>query len=183
VNEPFQVAVVCTANRFRSPIAAALLRRLTTGVAVDVSSYGTLDLDPAPVLPEALALAPRLGIELDEHLSRCVRNASLARADLVLGFERAHVAAAVVDAGAARERTFQLPEAVALLQGTLPAGEPDTVLRARARIALAAARRAEVGDAEWPELADPAGGRRRGYVASAREVERLIRLLVERLFG
>ena len=178
--ERFELVVVCTANRFRSPIAAGLLERLTAGLPVDVSSYGTLDREPAAVLPQALELAPKLGLELDGHRSRCVRGVSLAGADLVLGFERIHVAAAVVDAGAARGRTFLLAELVALLEGPLPGGD-DPAERARARIRLADERRVdgELG----PELADPAGGPRRGYSASARAIERLTRALAERLFA
>jgi protein-tyrosine phosphatase len=169
----FELVFVCTANRFRSPIAAELAGRATEGLPVDVSSYGTLDREPAPVLPEAL----ELGYDLAEHRSRPVRGASLAGADLVLGFERIHVAAAVVDAGAARDRAFGLTELVALLEDS--PGRGDVVERARARVARAAERR---GD-EWPELADPAGGPARGYSRSARDIDRLVRTLTGRLFA
>jgi protein-tyrosine phosphatase len=172
----FELVFVCTANRFRSPIAAALVRNLTAELPVQASSYGTLELDPAPVLAEALKLGPRLGIDLDAHRSRCVRGAALAGADLVLGFERTHVATAVIDGGALRERAFLVTELVALLEAPLPDG-------ARARVRLADERREELGEVDWPELADPAGGPRRGYAASARELDRLSRALVERLFA
>jgi protein-tyrosine phosphatase len=176
----FELVVVCTANRFRSPIAAALLRRLTADLPVDVSSFGTLDLEPGPVLAEALELAPGLGIALDDHRSRCVRGTSLGSADLVLGFERIHVAVAVVDAGAPRERAFLLPELVALLDRLPPTGDPGLVERARARVRMAHERRA--GDRPQ-ELTDPAGGPKRGYATSAREIDRLCRELVPRLFA
>jgi low molecular weight protein-tyrosine phosphatase len=169
----FELVFVCTANRFRSPIAAELARRATADLPVDVGSYGTLDRDPAPVLPQALGL----GLDLAEHRSRPIRGARLADADLVLGFERVHVATAVVDAGAPRDRAFGLTELVALLDASPQDG--DVVARARARIARAATRRG--GD--WPELADPAGGPERGYARSARDLERLVGTLVERLFA
>jgi protein-tyrosine phosphatase len=169
----FELVFVCTANRFRSPIAAELARRATAGLPVAVRSYGTLDREPAPVLPQALDL----GLDLAQHRSRPVRGAPLADADLVLGFERVHVATAVVDAGAPRDRSFGLTEIVALLDDSPQEG--DAMERARARVAQAAARR---GD-DWAEFADPAGGPERGYARSARDLERLVGTLVERLFG
>jgi protein-tyrosine phosphatase len=169
----FELVFVCTANRFRSPIAAELARRAAAGLPIDVGSYGTLDRDPAPVLPQALDL----GFDLADHRSRPVRGAPLAEADLVLGFERGHVARAVVDAGASRDRAFGLTELVALLDDSPQEG--DAAQRARARVAQAAARR---GD-DWRELPDPAGGPDRGYARSARELERLVGTLVERLFA
>jgi hypothetical protein len=39
----FEVVFVCTGNRFRSPLAAALFGRATAGLPVSVSSRGTLD--------------------------------------------------------------------------------------------------------------------------------------------
>jgi protein-tyrosine-phosphatase len=40
----FRVAFVCTGNRFRSPLAAALFRSAAEGLPVEVASAGTLDL-------------------------------------------------------------------------------------------------------------------------------------------
>ena len=39
--DELQVVFVCTGNRFRSPLAAALFREATSGLPVDVRSMGT----------------------------------------------------------------------------------------------------------------------------------------------
>ena len=123
VDESFEVVFICTGNRFRSAIAEALTARLTEGLPVEVSSAGTLDLGAVGVLPEALALAPELGVDLSAHRTRCVRDVDLREADLVLGFELTHLATAVVECGAARERTFTLPRAgCAAAAGRRPVG-------------------------------------------------------------
>ena len=61
-----------------------------------------------------LAAAEAQGIDVAAHRSRLLD--SIAAADLVVGFERIHVAAAVVDGGAQRDRVFTLPELVPLLE-------------------------------------------------------------------
>ena len=64
------VAFVCTGNRFRSPIAEALFVRDTEGLPVRTESLGTLDLGPRPAVPEAVALAETMGLDLSGHLAR-----------------------------------------------------------------------------------------------------------------
>ena len=110
----FEVVFVCSGNRFRSPLAEASLSQLTRGIPVRVTSVGTLDLGPKPVLSEALTLGRSLGLDLSEHRARALSGGSLEEADLVIGFERAHVSMAVVEAGARPERTFTMPELVEL---------------------------------------------------------------------
>ena len=114
--DPFDVVFICTGNRFRSAIGEGLMRRLTEGLPVRTTSAGTLDLGPVGALPEALELGPSLDLDLNEHRARCVSNVDLSDADLVLGFEYHHLAAAVTEGGARRERAFTLPELVTLLE-------------------------------------------------------------------
>jgi protein-tyrosine phosphatase len=178
-SERFEVVFICTGNRFRSAIAEALLSRLTEGLPVRTTSAGTLDLGPVGVLPEALELAPSLGVELADHRARCVRNVDLAPADLVLGFELVHLATAVVDCGAARERSFTLPELVELLPRE-PNGDGETVARARAAVRRAHDARDPM---RRPELADPLGGTDDVYRYTAEEVRRLVERLASSLFG
>ena len=152
----FRIVVVCTGNRFRSPLAEAFIRRLTAGLPVEVSSRGALDLDGAPPLENAVEGAAKLGVDISGHRARCLAGTDLREVDLVLGFERAHVSRAVVDYGAPREKTFTLPELVELL-AALPAADPDArgpVERARAVVEQAGRYRRPFG-ARLPELADP----------------------------
>lgn len=172
----FDVVFICTGNRFRSAIAEALLTQLTEGLPVRASSAGTLDLGPAAVLPEALELAPALGIDLTAHRARCIRDVDFRDADLVLGFELIHLATAVVDCGAPRDRSFTLPELVALLPASASAAA-DGDLVAHAREAVRGAHERRDSDGRRLELADPLGGSPELFRQTAAE----IRVLTERL--
>jgi protein-tyrosine phosphatase len=178
-----KVVFVCTGNRFRSPLAEALFRARVGDLPIDVSSVGTLELGPAPVLPEALEEGARLGVDLARHRARPVTDSDLADADLVVGFERMHVVTAVVDGRAPRERTFTLPELVGLLSDIEEhqAGDPiEQALEALQRAALA---RPDGRRADLPELADPIGRGDAVYRSTADQVDSLVRELVTRLFG
>jgi protein-tyrosine phosphatase len=179
----FRLVVLCTGNRFRSPLAEVLLRDLTDGLPVDVSSGGTLRLSPTAALPEAIEAATAMQLDLSPHRCRHMNEAGLADADLVAGFERMHVASAVVDGGAAPERTFTMPELVGLLREVEPQ-EQDPV--ARAREALALAHRARTGRPpqllDTTELADPYGRSAKVYRETAERVEALCEELAARLF-
>ncbi len=171
---PLRVVFVCTGNRFRSPLAAEIFRRSARSLPVDVSSVGILELGAAPPLTEAVEEARRLGLDLSAHRARPLSSTSLADADLVVGFERMHIVAAVVDAGAARERTFTLPELVELVESVEPPHDGDAVQRARTAIASAAAgRRVDPAYSRLPEIADPIGEPSRHQHAIAESVHAL----------
>jgi protein-tyrosine phosphatase len=179
-----QVAFVCTGNRFRSPLAAALLARDTDGLPVRIVSLGTLDLGSKPALPEAVAIAQEQGLDLSGHASRNLTSVDLEPFDLVLGFERKHLMAAVVEAHSSIERTFTVPELVALLR-RLP-GPPlsaDPVERAIVRIRQAhAARPPGFRNGPLPELGDPLGMTLQAQRATAAELSELVSALAVSLF-
>lgn len=109
---------------------------------------------------------------------------NLAASDLVIGFERIHVATAVVEAEARRDRTFTLPELVELLEDTEIPAATDPVERARKAVSAAHERRGEIGpDEVFPEVADPWSQPNAVYAETARAVDVLCRRLVRRLFG
>jgi protein-tyrosine phosphatase len=153
----FEVVFICTGNRFRSPLAAALFRRATEGLPVDVRSLGTLEDNGYPALEDAVASARALGLDLSGHRSACINAADLSQADLVLGFELHHAARAVVDAGAVFERTFLIAELVVYLETITPPSHADPVEQARAAVAEAARLRASKQTGALPEIADPYG--------------------------
>ena len=91
------ILFVCTANRFRSPLAAALLSRALQGEhhgdiadvirragAWRVDSAGTWATPGQPALPEVVAAAQRLGLHLADHRSERVSGELLAQYDLIL---------------------------------------------------------------------------------------------------
>ena len=179
------IAFVCTGNRFRSPLAAALLEADTRGLPVQIASLGTLDLGQEPALPEAMEIARSLGLDLRGHRARSISGVDLGEFDLVLGFERRHLMASVVDAGSAIERTFTLPELVELLD-RIP-GPPlpiDPVERARVRLRQAhLARPPGFRTGPMPELTDPLGKTIPAQQEIARELELMVSQLSRQLFG
>jgi protein-tyrosine-phosphatase len=151
---------------------------------VKVGSVGLLDLGSAPALPEVLEVARSAGLDLTRHRSRHLHGIDVSTVDLVVGLERSHVAAAVVEANVPYERTFTLKEIVRLLAGLAPVDESDLVERARRQIARAHERRSE-DPAFIPgeDIEDPFGGPRSGFVEMAETVASLCESLVDGLFG
>jgi protein-tyrosine-phosphatase len=180
-SEPFAVVFVCTGNRARSPLACALFERYAD-VDVRASSVGTLDVVGAPALPEAVAAASRLGVDLSQHASRALRDADLSDADLVLGFEPQHVAAAVVDGGAEIGRTFLLGELPSLLEGPVTTDE-DPCAGARFAVSVADSRRVRMRPDAARAIADPFGRPASEMERTAEEIDRLVRDAVAHLFG
>jgi protein-tyrosine-phosphatase len=182
--DTFSIAFVCTGNRFRSPLAEAFVRRLTLGLPVSTESYGTLHVEDAPPLPEAIEIALWCGISLSEHRSRYVNSAPLQNVDLLLGFEPAHVRQAVVDGQAPRERSFTIGDFVPLLpaSGSPPPSE-GVVERARSLVTAAGQRLADSGGLTSTAMRDPFGGPWKIYRQTAVEIRDLTITLAERLFG
>lgn len=182
--DTFSIAFVCTGNRFRSPLAEAFVHRLTLELPVSVASYGTLELENAPPLPEAAEIALSCGISLADHRTRSLDNASLEDVDLLLGFEPAHIRQAVVDAQAPRERSFTMRDFVPLLPTAgLAVADEEVVKRARFLVEAAGARLAELQNPTMSAVPDPFGGPWKVYRQTASDIRDLSVTLAERLFG
>jgi protein-tyrosine-phosphatase len=121
---PFQVAFVCSANRFRSALAEGVCAHLLAGTGVQVTSYGMLDLPEGAPSKTAVKVAGKLKVDLSGHRSRHLKPGVLSGANVVIGFDRSHLSAAVVEGGAQPDRTFLLTELVQLL---LAAGAGTTL--------------------------------------------------------
>jgi low molecular weight protein-tyrosine phosphatase len=181
--DTFSIAFVCTGNRFRSPLAAAFVHRLTLGLPVRTESYGTLRIEDAPPLPEAVEIAASCGISLADHRTRFLDDVSLQKVDLLLGFEPAHVQQAVVDAQAPRERSFTLGDFVRLLPSAGPPADGQVVARARALVADAGRRSASRTGLRSASIRDPFGEPWKVYRQTASDIRELTVTLAERLFG
>ncbi len=180
----FRIFVVCTGNRCRSPMAEALLRFYGRDLPIEVGSVGLLDLGPVPVPSEILETGTALGLDLSAHRARAMANVDLSRADLVIGLEWGHVAAAVVDARVPHARAFTLVELVNLLEELedRPSSR-DPVSRAREMVARAQERRSSAGRVPVGiDIQDPFGGPRAGYADMAHKVQDLCRRLIDHLF-
>jgi protein-tyrosine phosphatase len=104
---------VCTANEYRSPIAAALLAKCLErkGVPAAVRSVG-VDASGRAARPEVVTVMREHGIDLSGHVSRPLEARLVTEADLVLGMAREHVREAVVLVPDAWDSAFTLKELV-----------------------------------------------------------------------
>ena len=111
-----RVAFICTANRARSPFAAALLGFHARDLPVVVESFGVLDQGGAPALPGAVRAAAEFGVDLSMHRASVLYGGELEAVELAVGFEPAHVAGAVATGGVSPERAFLLTELAQVLE-------------------------------------------------------------------
>jgi protein-tyrosine-phosphatase len=150
---------------------------------VTVSSCGTLDVEGIPALPTATAGAAALGVDLSGHRARTLRPGGLADADLVIGFEPPHVAAAVEVGGARPEHVFmflELPELV----DALPPSDLSGIDHARHAIGeFVLLRRAAGGPRRVAALPDPVGEPPEAFARTAAVIEDVTSALAEGLFG
>lgn len=163
------VVFVCTGNRARSPLAEAFLRRIVDPSEVAVWSRGTQDVGPLPPLPEALRAAAEHGIDLSGHRARAFGLGELANADLVVGFEPDHVAAAVVDGGAALERSFTLVELAEIVRRI-----GRTARSASTEMIAVAGEMRSTSVLAAPSLSDPIGQPQHRFDALAETIESLV---------
>lgn len=88
------ILFVCTANQFRSPIAAGCFsQRLIASGAMDtwkVMSAGTWATPDLPAHPLAIKTAADLGIDLGNHVTREVDESLISSCDLVVVMEAGH---------------------------------------------------------------------------------------------
>jgi len=161
-----------------------MLRRRLDGLAVTISSFGTLAVDGQPALPDAAAVALALGIDLKRHRSRRLQPGCLRDIDLIVGFEPAHIATAVEAGGAELARTFMMLELPALLYNIPRAPETEAtgdVDEARRVIAGMDESRASVAT-QPASLADPFGASRQVFAETARVIDATTALLADTLF-
>jgi protein-tyrosine-phosphatase len=110
------ILFVCTANRFRSPVAALYFAREVVRRGDDkyitVSSAGTWATTGMPAMPKAVQLAKEYDLDLSYHRSRVVSDEILSRADLILVMEAGHKEAITHEFSYTNGRVFLLAEAV-----------------------------------------------------------------------
>lgn len=107
------ILTVCTHNRTRSVLMAALLEHHLAAHDVDatVTSAGYRH-EGLPATPETVRLLAERGIDVGSHQSRQVTPELIDAADLVVTAEREHVVKVAVARRDAFARTFTLPELI-----------------------------------------------------------------------
>lgn len=158
------------------------MRARSGDLELEVDSAGTADIGARPSTPEAIETASTFGIDLTGHLSKPLSAVDASGFDLVVGFERNHVAAAVVEAGAAADRAFVLPELDRLLR-SLPVLRTDHALE-RARTTIRHAHEARGVDfVPGEEVDDPIGRSMRTYARVFTEIHDLTSGVASVLLG
>lgn len=174
VTQP-RVLFVCTGNRCRSPVAAALFARrlVRLGLPGVADSAGLMDggaLSPR----EVVAAAQEAGLDLSGHHSRRITSEDIQAADLVIGMAREHVREAVLLEPPAFPKTFSLRELVrrASVTGRRP---PEVGLGEWLQELHVGRRHADLlGASSDDDVRDPMGGPPAGYRSMVSELDELV---------
>lgn len=108
------ILFVCTANRYRSPIAEACFKRKLDGQSGDaklkVASAGTWTTDGLPPMPAAIRDAMRFDLDIQAHQSRVVTKELIESFNLVLVMEQGQKEALRQEFPKQREKILLLSE-------------------------------------------------------------------------
>lgn len=108
------VLFVCTANQFRSPIAAALFSRKLQDERVSqgwsVGSAGTWAAPGSPVMPSPKWVNDHFGLNLESHKAIRIVRRLLAWYDLILVMEKSHQESLMVEFPEMKEKIFLLTQ-------------------------------------------------------------------------
>lgn len=118
------ILFVCTANRFRSPIAALYFAKALVqqgdDVDIQVSSAGTWTFDGQLAMAKAIQLAQDYGLDLSYHKSRIVSEEILSQSDLIMVMESGHKEALTHEFPGTADRVYLLAEVVEGLDVEIP---------------------------------------------------------------
>jgi protein-tyrosine-phosphatase len=103
------VLFVCTGNTCRSPLAAALARRMA-GKDVEIESAGTHASDGAAAMPEAVTVACEHNLDLSAHRARRLTGELVDRADVLVAFGREAADAVEALGGGTRTRLLAIDD-------------------------------------------------------------------------
>jgi protein-tyrosine-phosphatase len=118
------VLFVCTANLYRSPLAAAFLRNelkdAPGGIEWVIDSAGTWTKSGVPIHFETIEDAHRFGLEVRTHTSKQVTAELLSRYDLILVMETGHKEALLIEFPDQSKKIHLLSEVVDGLTYDIP---------------------------------------------------------------
>ena len=110
------ILFVCTANQFRSPIAAACFSKKLASMHWEgdwiVQSAGTWTTPGAPALPVAIVAARKIGVSLGKHETKPITPELVSTQDLILVMEKGHKEALQNEFSIFSRRIFLLSEVV-----------------------------------------------------------------------
>lgn len=118
------VLFVCTANRFRSPLAAAWFQRClaqeTDTREWMVGSAGTWSESGQAIVPSAKWMAEHFGVRLESHRSIRVSSDLLVQYNLILVMEKSHLEALLVEFPKLQDKIFLLTKIAGGLAYDIP---------------------------------------------------------------
>jgi len=172
-DRPVRVLTVCTHNRTRSVMMAALLEsmlaeRLGAG-AVTVRSSG-FAAEGLPAIDDAVAAMRRRGLDVSGHRSTVTTRELVDGADVILTAERDHVIRIATLSSSAFPRAMTLPEALALAADADHAPVADA--RGWAEHLTAGRSAGDYLRGRVPEVADPTGTAPRAFEQAVVALER-----------
>lgn len=167
----WKIVTMCTHNRTRSVLAAALLadHLWRAGVTAEVFSAGQRDAG-LPATPETVRLLAKRGLDASRHRSRTVDASLVEEADLILTAEPQHVVSVAGRWQTAFDKTFVLPELLRLAQPVGPLAGRDLVTWL-AEVGTGRPTGAAYLTAEIDGIADPTGQSAKVWRASFDEID------------
>jgi sulfate adenylyltransferase len=170
---PLRLLTVCTYNRTRSVMMAALLQsqldELLGPARVAVTSSGFTS-EGWPAIDQAVTAMARRDLDVTAHVSRRTTVDIVEAADLIVTAERDHVVRVAALSPAAFSRAMTLPEALARAADRPSAAGGD--LRVWAESLTAGRTATRYLREPVPEVADPTGSTGRSFEAAVVEIER-----------
>ncbi|MEM8620433.1 MAG: low molecular weight phosphatase family protein [Actinomycetota bacterium] len=165
-----RVLTVCTHNRTRSVMMAALIARdlRARGYYPMLRSAG-FGPEGIQAISDAVDAMARRGLDVSAHRSQQVRTDLLDDADLIVTAERDHVVKIAAMSPTAFARTMTLPEALDRAATGAGAGASD--VRSWAAALTDGRRASEYLRARVPEVSDPTGSARRAFEAAVADIE------------
>jgi protein-tyrosine phosphatase len=171
---PLRILTVCTHNRTRSVMMAALLESMLTdrlgSGRVDVASSG-FGPEGIAAISDAVAAMSRRGLDVSAHRSRSTTAALVDAADVIVTAERDHVVKIAALSRSAFTRAMTLPELLERAADVPPSADIGGV-RAWAESLTADRTAGTYLRAPIPEVADPTGSSTRAFQAAVVEIER-----------
>lgn len=179
---PLRILTVCSHNRTRSVMLAAMLRamlddRMGEGaVQIRSSGFGPVDLPP---IDDAVDAMRRRGLDVSAHRSSTTTAVLVDGADLILAAERDHVVKVAALSRDAFRRALTLPEFLA----AAAKGSHDDGVDVRSWVqSLTEERTAGAYLREAvPEVADPTGSMPRAFEAAVSAIEQQCREVTSHL--
>ena len=104
------ILFVCTANRFRSPLAAAIFLSKLNASNWRVESAGTWATAGQPAVKEAISEAQKRGLDISQHTSKLVNEKLIREFDLILVMETGQKEALLHEFPGLKDRIYLLTE-------------------------------------------------------------------------